>query len=80
MSAEKVERMELDTYDNDKINFHTASPNGVTYRLRQWLTSTSTPLYSETAKAHVLDDTPSVFVIGKTMYGTRLLLHMAQRT
>ena len=61
ISSTRVDRMDIDTYQSDKVNFHTA--NGVTS------TSTMVDLdfdtFNEPAKAHVLEDTPSVLSLGK---------------
>ena len=62
ISARKVERMDLATYQDEAVNFHTA--NGVT------VVSTSKvdldfKAFGETANVHVLDDTPSVISMGK---------------
>eukprot|EP00435_Cladocopium_sp_Y103_P035503 s1011_g9.t1 len=61
ISAAKVDRMDLYTYDSTRVNFHTA--NGIT--------STTTMMdldfdtFTEPSKAHVLEDTPSVLLLGK---------------
>ena len=61
ISSTRVDRMDIDTYQSDKVNFHTA--NGITS------TSTMVDLdfdtFNEPAKAHVLEDTPSVLSLGK---------------
>ena len=54
--------MDMDMYDDETVNFHTA--NGVTYQRQTWPTSSSTCLRN-LFKAHVLDDTPSVLSMGK---------------
>ena len=61
ISATRVDRMDLNTYESSRVNFHTA--NGITS------TTTMVELdfdtFNEPAKAHVLDDTPSVLSLGK---------------
>ena len=61
VSSPRVDQMDIDTYQCDRVNFHTA--NGVTS------TSTMVDLdfdtFNEPAKAHVLEDTPSVLSLGK---------------
>ena len=61
ISATRVDRMDLDTYESSRVNFHTA--NGITP------TTTMVDLgfdtFNEPAKAHVLDNTPSVLSLGK---------------
>ena len=61
ISSTRVDRMDIDTYQSDRVNFHTA--NGITS------TSTMVDLdfdtFNEPAKAHVLEDTPSVLSLGK---------------
>ena len=69
ISAEKFERMDLNThiyiydymYVSGKINFHTA--NGVTSTTS--MVDLNFDTFNEPAKAHVLDDTPSVLSLGK---------------
>jgi len=61
ISSTRVDRMDIDTYQSSRVNFHTA--NGIT--------STSTMMdldfdtFNEPAKAHVLEDAPSVLSLGK---------------
>ena len=61
ISSTRVDRMEIDTYESSRVNFHTA--NGIT--------STSTMVgldfdtFNEPARAHVLEDTPSVLSLAK---------------
>ena len=61
ISSTRVDRMDIDTYQSDRVNFHTA--NGITS------TSTMVDLdfdtFNEPARAHVLEDTPSVLSLGK---------------
>ena len=61
ISATRVDRMDLSTYESSRVNFHTA--NGITS------TTTMVGLDFDTfnvpAKAHVLDDAPSVLPLGK---------------
>ena len=61
ISSTRVDRMDIDTYQSDKVNFNTA--NGITS------TSTMVDLefdtFNEPARAHVLEDTPSVLSLGK---------------
>ena len=61
ISSTRVDRMDIDTYQSDRANFHTA--NGITS------TSTMVDLdfdtFNEPARAHVLEDTPSVLSLGK---------------
>ena len=61
ISSTRVDWMDIDTYQSDRVNFHTA--NGITS------TSTMVDLdfdtFNEPAKAHVLEDTPSVLSLGK---------------
>ena len=56
ISSTRVDRMDIDTYQSDRVNFHTA--NGITS------TSTMVDLdfdtFNDPARAHVLEDTPSV--------------------
>ena len=61
ISSTRVDRMDIDTYQSSRVNFHTA--NGITS------TSTMVDLdfdtFNEPAKAHVLEDSPSVLSLGK---------------
>ncbi|CAL1127009.1 unnamed protein product [Cladocopium goreaui] len=61
ISSTRVDRMDIDTYQSDRVNFHTA--NGITS------TTTMVDLDFDTsndpARAHVLEDTPSVLSLGK---------------
>ena len=73
ISSTRVDRMDIDTYQSSRVNFHTA--NGITS------TSTMVDLdfdtFNEPAKAHVLEDYSISSIIGKTMHGTRLHLCLA---
>ena len=61
ISSTRVDRMDIDTYQSDRVNFHTA--NGITS------TTTMVELdfdtFNDPARAHVLEDTPSVLSLGK---------------
>ena len=61
ISSTRVDRMDIDTYQSDRVNFHTA--NGITS------TTTMVDLdfdtFNDPARAHVLEDTPSVLSLGK---------------
>ena len=61
ISSTRIDRMYLDTYESSRVNFHTA--NGITS------TTTMVDLefdtFNEPAKAHVLEDAPSVLSLGK---------------
>ena len=60
ISSTRVDRMDIDTYQSDRVNFHTA--NGITS------TTTMVDLdfdtFNDPARAHVLEDTPSVLSLG----------------
>ena len=69
ISVKKVERMDLNPYESNKINFHTA--NGVTSTTS--MVDLDFDTFNEPAKAHVLEDRYSFnVVIGEEMCGTRL--------
>ena len=61
ISSTRVDRMEIDTYESSRVNFHTADG----------ITSTATMVgldfdtFNEPARAHVLEDTPSVLSLAK---------------
>ncbi|CAL1167671.1 unnamed protein product [Cladocopium goreaui] len=61
ISSTRVDRMDIDTYQSDRVNFHTA--NGITS------TTTMVDLdfdtFNDPARAHVLEDAPSVLSLGK---------------
>jgi hypothetical protein len=61
ISVEKVERMDLNPYESNKISVHTA--NGVTST--RWMVDLDFDTFNEPAEAHVLEDTPSVLSLGK---------------
>ena len=61
ISAEKVERIDLNTNDSGKINFHPA--NGVTETVSMVDLNLNT--FNKPARAHVLDDAPWVLSLGK---------------
>ena len=61
ISAKKVDRMELPTYDDAVVNFHTA--NGVTSSTKR--SDIKFEAFDEPAQAHILEDTPSVMPMGK---------------
>ena len=61
ISAVKVDRMDLNTYDSAKVNFHTA--NGITSTTS--MVDLEFDTFNEPARAHVLDDAPSVLSLGK---------------
>ena len=61
ISARKVDRMDLSTYDDTTVNFHTA--NGVTSSTKR--SDIDFEVFDEPAQAHILEDTPSVLSMGK---------------
>ena len=61
ISAKKVDRMDLPTYDDAVVNFHTA--NGVTSSTKR--SDIKFEAFDEPAQAHILEDTPSVMSMGK---------------
>ena len=61
ISAKKVDRMDLPTYDDAVVNFHTA--NGVTSSTKR--SDIKFKAFDEPAQAHILEDTPSVMSMGK---------------
>ena len=62
ISANRVDRMDLTTYDGATVNFHTA--NGVTRSTKR--SDIQFTAFSEPAEAHILEDTPSVIsMMGK---------------
>eukprot|EP00435_Cladocopium_sp_Y103_P068234 s172_g31.t1 len=56
-----VERMDLSTYDDSTVNFHTA--NGVTSSTKR--SDIDFAAFDEPAQMHILEDTPSVLSMGK---------------
>ena len=61
IALKKVDRMDMETYEDEVINLHTA--NGVTSTSK--MTDIQFNVFEEPVKAHVLDDTPSVLSMGK---------------
>ena len=61
IASKKVERMELDIYVDETVNFHTA--NGVTSSTQR--SDIYFEALDEPAQVHVLEDTPSVLSMGK---------------
>ena len=61
ISAKKIDRMDLPTYDDSVVNFHTA--NGVTSSTKR--SDIKFEAFDEPAQAHILEDTPSVISMGK---------------
>ena len=61
ISAKKIDRMDLPTYDDTVVNFHTA--NGVTRSTKR--SDIKFEAFDEPAQAHILEDTPSVMSMGK---------------
>eukprot|EP00435_Cladocopium_sp_Y103_P055641 s3204_g18.t1 len=61
ISIKKVERMDLSTYDDAVVNFHTA--NGVTSSTKR--SDLDFKSFDEPAQMHVLEDIPSVLSMGK---------------
>ena len=61
ISARKIDRMDLPTYDDTTVNFHTA--NGVTSSITR--SDIEFEVFDGPAQAHILEDTPSVLSMGK---------------
>ena len=61
ISAKKIDRMDLPTYDDVVVNFHTA--NGVASSTKR--SDIKFEAFDEPAHAHILEDTPSVMSMGK---------------
>ena len=61
IAQKKVDRMDMEMYEDEMINFHTA--NGVTSTSK--MTDIQFNVFEEPVKAHVLEDTPSVLSMGK---------------
>ena len=61
ISAKKIDRMDLPTYDDMVVNFHTA--NGVTSSTKR--SDIKFEAFDEPAQVHILEDTPSVMSMGK---------------
>ena len=61
IARKKVHRMDMDMYDDEMVNFHTA--HGVTSTSK--MTDIKFDVFEESVKAHVLDDTPSVLSMVK---------------
>ena len=61
ISSTRISRMDLPTYDDKVVNFHTA--NGVTCSTKR--SSIKFEAFNEPAEAHILEDTPSVLSMGK---------------
>ena len=61
ISAKKIDRMDLPTYDDTVVNFHTA--NGVRSSTKR--SDIKFEAFDEPAQAHILEDTPSVMSMGK---------------
>ena len=61
ITARKIDRMDLPTYDDTTVNFHTA--NGVTSSTKR--SDIEFEVFDEPAQAHILEDTPSVLSMGK---------------
>ena len=61
ISSTRISRMDLPTYDDKVVNFHTA--NGVTCLTKR--SSIKFEAFNEPAEAHILEDTPSVLSMGK---------------
>ena len=61
ISSTRISRMDLPTYDDKVVNFHTA--NGVTCSTKR--SSIKFEAFREPAEAHILEDTPSVLSMGK---------------
>ena len=61
ISSTRISRMDLPTYDDKVVNFHTA--NGVTCSTKR--SSIKFEAFNEPAEAHILEDTPSVISMGK---------------
>ena len=76
ISSTRISRMDLPTYDDKVVNFHTA--NGVTCSTKR--SSIKFEAFSEPAEAHILEDTPSVLSMGKAVRRPWLFICMADRT
>ena len=61
ITARKIDRMDLPTYDDTTVNFHTA--NGVTSSTKR--SDIEFEVFDEPAQAHILEDTPLVLSMGK---------------
>ena len=61
ISAKKIDRMDLPTYDDMVVNFHTA--NGVTSSTKR--SDIRFEAFDEPSQVHILEDTPSVMSMGK---------------
>ena len=61
ISSTRISRMDLPTYDDKVVNFHTA--NGVTCSTKR--SSIKFEAFNEPAEAYILEDTPSVISMGK---------------
>ena len=61
ISAKKIDRMDLPTYDDMVVNFHTA--NGVTSSTKR--SDIKFEAFDEPAQVHILEDTPPVMSMGK---------------
>ena len=61
ISSTRISRMDLPTYDDKVVNFHTA--NGVMCSTKRSIIKFEA--FSEPAEAHILEDTPSVLSMGK---------------
>ena len=61
IAQKKVDRMDIEMYEDETVNFHTA--NGVTSTSK--MTDLQFNVFEESVKAHVLEDTPSVLSMGK---------------
>ena len=61
ISVEKVERMDLNPHESNKISIHTA--NGV--KSTTSMVDLDFDTFNEPAEAHVLEDAPSVLSLGK---------------
>lgn len=61
ISARKIDRVDLPTYDDTTVNFHTA--NGVTSSTKR--SNIEFEVFDEPAQAHILEDMPSVLSMGK---------------
>ena len=61
IALKKVDRMDMEMYEDEMVNFHTA--NGVTSTSK--MTDIQFNAFEEPVKAHVLEDTPSVISMGK---------------
>ena len=73
ISSTRINRMDLPTYDDKVVNFHTA--NGVTSSTKR--SSIKFEAFNEPAEAHILEDTPSVLSMGKRCVDSWLLICMA---